>query len=176
MNALFVNSNLRSAKVLVLAAAMSVLGQHATALSCMKPNLARSFNHYAEAEESFVIAIGKVSYSQPVPKYKQGEPRSVSAELAGGLLGLTGFGENQSIPVTVNTSCLHVWCGAIPRPNQEIIAFLEKTPAGYVMTNAPCPGVFQMAPSDREKRIVQSCLKRGKCRERDIKALDKEMR
>lgn len=176
MNVSFVNSKHKSARLAGLVVCFALIGQHASALSCMKPNLAQSFNHYADAEETFVIAKGTIRYTEPVPKYKQGKPRSVRAELSGGLLGLSGFGEDQSVPITVKTDCIHVWCGAMPRPNQEIITFLEKTPAGYVMTNGACPGVFQPDPSDREIRIVQSCLKRGACRDRDINALEKERR
>ena len=172
MNVLFASLKRKSAKAVLVLATVSISAAPVSALSCMRPNLAQSFNNYAQAEETYVIARGEIAFSEPVPKYKEGEPRKVDAVLTGAFLGQQGLGKVQDIPLEIETDCAFVWCGNFPRPGTDLIAFIEKRNAGYHLSISPCPGAFKTEPTEQEIRVLQRCLRRGECKPWDIKRLE----
>lgn len=61
--------------------------------------------------------------------------------------------------VTVETTCINVWCGNPPKPNTTTIATLEKTTSGYVLKAGPCsPNTFSAGlvnDWDKLKRLMR---------------------
>ena len=77
----------------------------AVALSCMRPNIARTFNHVAASEDVYIMGKGTLQATREIPKYKQGQPRKIPAEFTGAFYGLTGPSEIHTVSLTVDTIC-----------------------------------------------------------------------
>lgn len=161
-------------RITVLGATLALFGaQQAAALSCMRPNLARSFNFYEQSDDKFVIAVGKLTPTDKIPDYKQGVSREVAAEFKGGFLGRWGVKDQPPQTVMIKTSCLASWCGAIPERSVDVLAFIKKTPAGLVLETGPCHGEYTENPSKKLIRTLQTCLAKSECSKAEINKIDR---
>lgn len=143
----------------------------AAALSCMHPNVARSFNWHAEAAETYVVALGTLTISGTVPKQQSGKTRSVPANFDGVFLARKGAVTQR--PVTIKSECASRWCGPIPDTTDPMLMFFKHTGDGLALHSGPCPGAFRANPTPQERAILTKCLRRGKCSTRQIKKLDR---
>jgi len=148
------------------------LASQAAALSCIRPNLARSFNGYQQASETYVMGLGVLIAKGVVPEYVRGQPNKIPAWFKGVLLGSVDQSAEQTISVVVETTCLSVWCGGFPKTDKKMVAFLQKTSTGYRLSSNPCGGSFKVSPTSKEIRVLKKCLKEGKCSEAQIRSLD----
>ena len=157
-----------------LALCAFLFATQAGALSCLPSNLARTFNQLHEAPEIYRVAVGTLKLTSKVPKYVEGQPRSVRAEFEGQMVGRTALGPPVSFPVTLNAICLAHWCGGFPQnDNVEKLIFLQKSESGYVVDLGPCPtDSISVSSTDRIKTI-QKCMRRGKCSNAQIGALER---
>lgn len=151
---------------------LAVLASQASALSCLPPNIARTFNQVNDAPDVYVMGLGVLTATGQIPKYKEGKPRHISAQFKAVFLGTSGLSAEQDMAVTVDAICYASWCGGFPKTDEKMIAFLKKTGAGYRLESNPCDGHFKIAPSPKEIRLLQKCLKRGGCSEAQVKSLD----
>ena len=153
--------------------AFVLIGFQAQALSCLWPNVAQTFNSKQISTETYVLMVGTVKLTGKPPEYVQGKPRSAKALVAGKYVGRRGLSATQTVPVTVQTHCAASWCGGFPNDMlEDVIMYLRQTPKGAVIDIHACPNGFgQIATQDRV-RLLQSCLRKGKCSERDIKRFE----
>ena len=149
-----------------------VLASQAVALSCLPPNIARTFNQANEAPDVYVMGLGILTVTGPIPKYKEGKPRHVTAQFKGAFLGASGQSAEQDLDVTVDAICYASWCGGFPQSDEKMIAFLKKTETGYRLETNPCGGHFKIAPTPKEIRLLRKCLTQGGCSETQVKSLD----
>ncbi|MCP5076108.1 MAG: hypothetical protein GY947_22790 [Rhodobacteraceae bacterium] len=149
-----------------------LVGSQVQALSCRRPNLARSFNWYQESEDGYQLAVGSISEIDPVSAYVTGKPRSTGAVFKGQFFGLAGLGTEKQVPITITTTCLASWCGNFPELDIRSLVFLKASDSGPVLEIPPCPGGIFGHPSPRRIDILLSCLRQGKCSEAQIKILD----
>lgn len=139
----------------------------ADALSCLRPDPARSFQQAEASEQTYVIARGTLDFDGaelPEGMSTAAEDQSVSvpARLSG--MGLTRDG--YTVPfdrdVTLVLQCLGPWCGTAT-PGTEVLAFLEKDDDGYTIRQSPCGGLaFQDAPDDWYDTVA-TCFAGGDC-------------
>ena len=90
--------------------------QLATALSCVPPNMAQSFNQLNEVPEPYALMIGTFEPTGPVPPAQQGVPTVANFVFQGSQVGQGFLGQHQHWPVVVETKCLASWCGGLPQP------------------------------------------------------------
>ena len=150
----------------------AALASQAVALSCLPPNVARTFNQINEAPDTYVLALGVLTIKGRIPKYKESQPRQVLAQFSGVFLGTSGQSAEQTVPVTVDAVCYASWCGGFPETDEKMIAFLKKTKADYHLQTNPCGGHFKIAPTPKDLRLMRKCLKQGGCTGAQVKALD----
>ena len=89
-----------------LALSATLLPQAATALSCLRPDVARSFTEVAAASESYIVVYGVFSFT-PFETNPQGTP-AINARFAGQSLTLDGFTHPTELNVSIQATCLSV--------------------------------------------------------------------
>ena len=151
-----------------LALTAALVGAQASALSCMRPDVARSFQWAAEADESYVVLLGQFDFDAPRQSNSdRNAPKtaSVPAQFNGQSLGANGFQANAPLDVTLEFSCAGPWCGSLPDTGEDILAFVERGPDGYVLTVGPCYGTAFVSPSESDVQRVEACMRGDGCEE-----------
>lgn len=148
------------------------LATQASALSCIPPNIARTFNDVHASSDVYVMGLGTLTAKGRIPKYIEGQARHIPAQFRGVLLGQSGQTKTQNLNVTLDAICYASWCGGFPKTDQQILVFLKKTQAGYRLESNPCSGDFKVSPTKKELRILKKCLKNGGCSKAQVKSLD----
>ncbi|MBU2992463.1 hypothetical protein Q4555_08865 [Octadecabacter sp. 1_MG-2023] len=148
--------------ILTLAATAALVATQSTALSCMPPDVAQTFQWASEAEESYAVLLGKFSFDAPPqqPVSNDAQPQEVVASFTGQGLAENGFAPTTPTTVTLRTSCAGPWCGGFPNPDSEMLAFVALTDDGYLLTMGPCGGStfgVDAAP------IVEACMRGEVC-------------
>ncbi|MGJ8611103.1 MAG: hypothetical protein ACSHWY_08420 [Octadecabacter sp.] len=152
-------------KYVILAATISlVLGGQAQALSCVRPDVARTFDWASDAVDSYVILHGTFAFTQPAP-FDAGNltPTSIQlpATFSGQFLGADGFVDAPLLDVTLEFACLSAWCGSMQN-GDEAVAFVQQSDEGYTLSIGPCyDTVFN--PTDDTLQQVTSCMRGTGC-------------
>ncbi|SMX46625.1 hypothetical protein [Actibacterium lipolyticum] len=152
---------------LALTLSLCLAGQ-ANALSCMRPDVARSFQFANESDKLFVLAHGKLIAPDPGPRQRpekngqHGASRSYDATFEGKGISPRGFDAPFTAPVTITETCLSVWCGKAPL-NQDVVVFIEKSETGYLVEEGPCGGMIFAAPSPTDLKRLTNCMRGKKC-------------
>ena len=148
---------------LICLMALSLPG-NALALSCMQPNMARSFNDKAADTQVWMLVEGKfvaelaLSDLLRLPPPRPGEPvpqqesRTVtaSAQFTGRQLGGTHSTPLET-QVSLEVSCLTPWCGSFPPVGTSVLAFLAVGDGGNLtLRSGLCPGAFQAQPTPKQ--------------------------
>jgi hypothetical protein len=145
-----------------LAMIATVLGTQASALSCLRPDVARTFQQIAAAEERYVVLLGEFEFRAPPEQSisNDAQGQQVVAQFTGSSLGAAGFVDTAPIELTLQTSCAGPWCGGFPAPETEVLAFVEQTPQGYVLSLGACGGTVFPA---RTASTVEACMRGERC-------------
>jgi len=121
---------------LIALAAVMLLSPSASALSCMRPDIAQTMESAKAADEVYYILVGTFT-SAPVPKtLKSNDPNApqngigshtVEAWFDGKILSNDARYDNPvtRLPVDVAVSCAGPWCGSAPANGREVIAFVK---------------------------------------------------
>ncbi len=159
----------------------------AQALSCLRPNIARTFNDLSDSDRAYVMALGQLEQTgKRIPKRSKPEttggaeqpvldigiPHEVPARFTGQTFGLAGLSPTQVLDVVVDEICLASWCGSFPATTDPMLVFVEQTDAGYRLRAGPCGGDFKIAPTSQELDLLQSCLQAGHCSADQITVLE----
>ena len=151
--------------------ALATTGQ-ALALSCVPPDVARSFVEAQKSDKAYVVVHGRLSYDTALlPSRNRADindmpPRTtLSARLTGKALTRSGFTADFDVPVKLEIHCWGPWCSGTS-PDIDQLLFVEKTEAGYVFAAEPC-GQFEFAePTQRQLGIVRNCMRGRSCEPR----------
>ena len=143
------------------------LAGQAMALSCLRPDVARTYAEAAEAEAAYVVVHGELDFDPgDMPPAEVTEPAPESRELRATLhgKGLTegGFDTPFTRPITLEAQCLGPWC-AQAEPGVEVLAFVETTGDGYRLTITPCGGMAFQEPSEADIDRVVACYQGKAC-------------
>lgn len=134
----------------------------AAALSCIQPDAARMFQDVAAAEESYVVLLGQFDFTPPPKQAVSNDAQSqqVVATFEGQGLGAGGFVATTPKTVVLQTSCAGAWCGWFPTPGADVVAFVELTQDGYLLSLGACGGsVFEAETAP----IVEACMRGETC-------------
>lgn len=153
----------------VLAALLLVLAGQAQALSCVQPDVARSFQHADASEDAYVVLLG--TYSFDAAKLPQVDwdnqmdtppETKIAARFKGLSLTADGFTRPFESAVTLNALCLGPWC-ASPQPDRRVLSFVQKSGEAYVFEASPCGGYGFWDPTDVDIARVEACMRGEGC-------------
>jgi len=151
----------------LVAVVASLWGSQVSALSCLPPDVARSFTWASEAEELYLVVLGTFEFGN-VPSSDTGDinaPREVevSSRFDGQFLSSSGFTDAPPLDGTIRFECAGPWCGSMASDGAEVLAFVEQQPDGYVLAVGPCPGATFYEPTDDQLAQIVSCIKGRDC-------------
>ncbi|MEL6585190.1 MAG: hypothetical protein AAFY65_09935 [Pseudomonadota bacterium] len=128
--------------LITLAVFVAGIGQ-AQALSCLAPSVQTSFTAASDAEESYVMAVGRLTpLPGETPPEQPADPNdrkgyTLQTQFDGNLATLDGFTDASRFFVTVEVVCAGPWCGAVP--SDEMLFFIERRGDQNVLVEGPCP-------------------------------------
>lgn len=145
---------------------LSLVGGPAAALSCLRPEVLRSYQEAAAAEEVYVVVSGVLSHdvdSVPEGRNSDSPPLSFPARLTGAALATDGFTAPFDAEVEVTLSCVSAWCAPPPPQNASVLAFLRKTEAGLLLDMQPCQQWLFEDPEPEDMFALFDCHTSGNC-------------
>ncbi len=148
-------------KILVLSALALSVATQASALSCLRPDVVRSYNNAAAADVSFAILLGEFDFSAPAENNAE-QGQQVTAQFSGQAMTAQGFDAINPMVVDLLTTCSGSWCGHFPAPGTEVLAFAQQTQNGFILSLGACGGSVFGAD---EAPIVEACVLGQKCEE-----------
>ena len=161
-------------RFLIAATLCSIFASQALALSCMRPNIARTFNWVNEAPDVYVMGMGVLTPKGRIPKHRKGKTRHISSQFKGVFFGIKENTPEQTVPVTVDALCFASWCGGYPETTENTLVFFKKTDTGYRLESNPCGGHYKIAPTRKEIKLLQKCFRRDGCTDAQVKSLDNQ--
>ncbi|MDU8929559.1 hypothetical protein RXV86_19385 [Alisedimentitalea sp. MJ-SS2] len=151
-------------RAILLSLGLLALPGVALALSCARPDMARSFQFADDAEGTYHLLLGEIEYTES-KLLAPTEPETLKARLRARGITRTGFSAWIDRDVTVNITCAGPWCGSVPE-NERLLIFLRQDGADWVIDAPPCGGFVFVDPGQAEMRILRSCLSGGSCKPR----------
>lgn len=156
-------------------AATMMFAQTASALSCMRPDLAKTMEKAKASDKIYYVLVGNFIY-EPIPnkktkfdpndQFKSKPPVITQTRFEGYSLTpeartdvpLMGF------PVDIETSCMGPWCSSPPSPKSTQIAFVEvRDGQAPLLRITPCPDMaFRVQPQDGQVDKLRTCFN-GTC-------------
>lgn len=153
----------------LLALALAALPLPALALSCLPHSLEASYQEAAQAEETYVVVHGRLTFdAEDLPEVdlqnQQNTPAMtrIDARLEGMSMRHSGFDLPFEQNVTIALECYGPWC-AQAQTGQDVLAFLRKEAEGYVLATNPCGGMLFHAPDTDMLDRVQACFDGAPC-------------
>lgn len=153
--------------IALIAASMLIAGQ-ANALSCLRPDPARTFQAAADSTDTYVVLRGSLSFDEKLmPEFDgmswPGELPTVPALFQGMALGPDGFTIRYQTELLLQPSCAGPWCGGM-YPSDDAIAFARDNGAGvYVIDLGPCPMWVYDTPDAVVVGTITQCMSGGLC-------------
>ncbi len=153
----------------LLVSTQIALASPAMALSCLPPDVTRTYNEAAEAKEAYIIVYGRLNFDETrLPKVDREKleqtPHNtlIPAQLVGNSLVGAGFEQAFDQSITLNAQCFGPWCAGA-RSDTPFLAFLERTEDGYLLKLDPCGGFGFANPSLEMLEQVSQCFKDKAC-------------
>lgn len=148
----------------LLALGLLALPSLALALSCARPDMARSFQIANDAEATYQLLLGEIEYGEKTLRAPS-EPETRKARLRARGITPAGFSTWIDRDVMVNITCAGPWCGSVPE-SERLLIFLRKDGTDWVIDAPPCGGFVFVDPGQAEMRILRGCLSGGTCKPR----------
>lgn len=150
----------------LIAASLVALASPALALSCLQPDVARSYSMADEAEETYVVVRGTLSFNEArLPKANgNSSPAStkIKARFDGMSLTRQGFTKTFQNGITLDVGCLGPWCAGAAS-GEDYLLFLRKDGTRYTYAANPCGGYGFIRPTDEMLKQVQACMQGRRC-------------
>ena len=124
----------------------------AFALSCIRPDVATTYERAAEAREIYVVVQGRLTFDQArvLENDLTGAARpdiEIPARLVGTSLSKDGFKTSFQRDISVILQCFGPWCGGA-ESGADYLAFLQRTDKGYALALDPCGSFAFPNPSE----------------------------
>lgn len=151
----------------VVAAALMVIATPALSLSCLRPDVARSYGYAVEAEESYLVVHGTLTFNDIKLPKSLGNDRppstKIRAHLKGKALSQSGFDHAFDRDVVLEVLCFGPWCGGA-NSGTSYLGFIKKEGSQYVFAVDPC-GSFSFAePTPKMLRKAKQCMNGRSCK------------
>lgn len=146
---------------------VGLLAGPANALSCLPPDPVRLFQFAKDSADSYVIVMGRILAGEiDLPNEGSKVPTRSTVRVEGMGLSRTGFDTPIERDVTLELSCLSVWCASPPAEGVLIMA-LKVEGDGRVLAIDPCGGNAVPWTEDGETRLL-ACQMGGECNVEDF--------
>ena len=149
---------------------LAALAGPALALSCLRPDVVRTYQSAAAAEEAYVVVQGTLDFDgRRLPKADASDradtPPStrIPARITGQALTRTGFDQTFDREITLDLLCFGPWCAGA-KSGIPYLAFLRKTDTGYVLQLDPCGGFGFAEPTGEMLTRVEGCYRGRACK------------
>ena len=156
-------------KRILLALLCTGLAAPAWSLSCIRPDIVRTFEEARDSDAGFWIVRGRIIADGPVAtpepdangRYKDNAVAKTPAQFVG--VGLRPNGEFADFKrdITLSVSCIAHWCGSPPL-DTDVFAAIEVKDSGPELQVDACSSRVMPYSEDGEKRLLQ-CLSDGIC-------------
>ena len=149
---------------------LAVFATQAAALSCMRPDIARTYQYAAESEELYSVVMGEFVFDegalpQAVRSFGRGFEKDVieiPAHFTGQQLSRSGVATDYDVTVTLEVQCLGQWCGGMAS-GETAIAFLRHGGETPVLDVTPCGETVFIDPDQAQIATAISCINGGTC-------------
>lgn len=156
-------------KILPAAILSLVCATKVSALSCMPPDAARTFQYASESEALYMAIWGELEF-EPITLPDMGVtsdpayvPPSAVAVFTGKALSQSGFVDIEPREIIVQPSCVGSWCGNLT-PNEPVLAYVEIADDQTLTLNAgPCYSWHMPNPTPAMISVVETCIQGGPC-------------
>ena len=152
---------------------MTMLPVQALALSCMPYGVTDAYLDAAESTETYLVVLGQLTFDEarlPTVDFNNQDATPpltrIKGSISGVQLGRKGQRAAFTQDIDLHVQCFGPWCSQPSRG--QALAFLEKTPEGYVLATDPCGGFLFNKPTREQIQAVQQCLDGGTCEESDF--------
>ena len=149
-----------------LALALVLIAGQAQALSCLRPDVAESFNRANGIEEPVYILRGVLEFDPGLMPQgvvnEERNPDPVPARFTGRGLTLDGFTARFERGVTLQPLCFGPWCGSA-EPGQDAIVFATVRGEDLVVEVNPCGGQIFYDPTEEMADVLTACLRGEAC-------------
>jgi hypothetical protein len=150
--------------------ALAILPSQVFALSCMRPDVAVSFQAAEAATEAYIVVYGVLSFDETRLPQADWENQAATpqhtrlkAQLAGQALSRRGFSVAFDQDITLDARCYGPWC-ALPRSGVEALIFLEREEdGGYLAAVDPCYSLYFPEPTQVQLGQAVSCMRGEDC-------------
>lgn len=153
-------------RMVAFATALMALATPALSLSCAPPDVIRSYQRAAEAEEAYIVVHGTLHFDEnKIPKANHNDsPPSTRfrARLTGKALSETGFDIDFDREITLDLICFGPWCAGA-KSDIPYLGFLKQMATGYALQLDPCDGFGFADPTPEMLRKVEQCHAGGPC-------------
>ncbi|WP_224816820.1 hypothetical protein [Hasllibacter sp. MH4015] len=130
-------------------AIMVIAAGPAFALSCVRPSVEQSYRNADASPHDHSIAVGQLHLLAAPGPVTEGRPRgqgfqvptgyTVPARFDGEFFDGNGFTLSRDVSVTVNVTCVSMWCGAAQDVDYGLFFFRIQN-GNYVLDANACPG------------------------------------
>ncbi|WP_298294714.1 hypothetical protein [uncultured Litoreibacter sp.] len=150
-------------KNIILAATLvAVSASQASALSCIRPDVATAFKDASDSDRNYVVLKGTFEFTPPA-KTDKPQAETVDSQFRGRLLTGGGFTQTVSAPVEIDMTCAGEWCAQVD-PNVEYIAFVENIDnERLIFEVGPCYGFAFKEPAQEAVKRLENCAQGGAC-------------
>lgn len=142
------------------------LASPAATLSCMRPDVARSYTEAAAAEGRYMVVHGTLRFDEarlPAAVLNESPPSTkIPAHLSGKALSNGQFNYPFDRKITLDVLCFGPWCGGAEN-GLDYLVFVQVTAEGYTLTVNPCGGQAFANPTSEDLRRVERCNAEGPC-------------
>lgn len=154
-----------------IAIALSLVANQAAALSCMRPDVATTFNQMNEVPEDVYVLRGTLDFDESLlPQGAVNEertPEPIQATFNGNGLTLEGFTSSFGSPVVVQSICYGPWCGGVGS-GKDLITFAKVIDDDIVIEVDPCGSTVFYEPTQSMIEDLKSCIRGGKCESNEL--------
>lgn len=146
-----------------------MLAESASALSCARPDLARTMEKAKSSDKFYYVLVGKFRPQNPYdnrkyPSYneKNPGPQSTMMWFDGRSIAKHPWQDSQLnyFPVEVRTSCAGPWCSSPPQSGENFISFVEvRRGQAPLLHIGPCPEwMYRVQPRDGQVQSLRDCM------------------
>ncbi len=153
---------------LALAACIG-LSTPAWSLSCLRPDIVRTFEMARDSDAGFWIVQGELLPNGPIAtptpdkdgRYKENASATTAATFTGKGLQLDGSYAAFSRKIDVTIQCFAHWCGAAPL-GTKVFAAIEVKDTGPELILDPCDSRVVPYSNEANQRLLQ-CVQNNRC-------------
>ena len=140
------------------------------ALSCVKPDVATSFQQAQASDDRWGAVIGRLHFDDGQrPAAVADAPRksvAIRGQLVGESLTEDGFTDPFQGHVTVSFECAGSWCGHV-KSGARVLAFVKRVQGRHLVIVEPCGAWLFENPSREDERRLHRCYVGGYCQPED---------